>query len=155
MICLDKRFCLFVSEHTSKYVWGFTLIYLFFFLLGPSFVLVSQNLADAETEDKSGAFSERSLLFWQQEACRRAVLSRASEVGAFGAVTPRSDPCLSRDWQVKISWPISGSALSFASRAVPTHLALQPVLFRGMISRTLHARVHPLLHTSLPEQIHG
>lgn len=75
-------------------------------------------------------------------------LSRALEVGAFGAVTPRSDLCLPRDWQV---WPISGSALSFASRAVPTHLALQPVLFRGMISWTLHVRVHRLLHTSVPE----
>lgn len=62
MICLDKRFCLFVSEHTFKYIWGFTsppppp-------LLGPGFVLVSQNLTDAEIGDESGALSEHLLLF--------------------------------------------------------------------------------------------
>lgn len=29
MICLDKRFCLFVSGHTFKYIWVFAFIYLF------------------------------------------------------------------------------------------------------------------------------
>lgn len=50
---------MFVSEHTFKYVWAFN----FFSSLGPGFVLVSQNLSDAEIGDKSGAFSEQLLLF--------------------------------------------------------------------------------------------
>lgn len=52
-------------------------------------------------------------------------------------MTHGSDLCLSRDWQVKISRRVSGSAVFFAFPAALRCLALQPVPFGGMVSRTL------------------
>lgn len=44
-------------------MFGFLLLFIYFHLLGPGFVLIPQDVTDVETGDRSGAFSECSLLF--------------------------------------------------------------------------------------------
>lgn len=133
MICLDKRFCLFVSGHTFKYIWVFAFIYLFI-ASWPRFCVgvIDPNWC----RDKGWIWCLcRAFIVVLTKSCRMAG-SSVFFGWEFGAVTHRTGLCC------PLHTVPSQGAVSLASRGVPADLAVPPVLLVAVLSQIHTPHLH-------------